>query len=88
MYVYMNRLPRELEIGTWQKIVSLSRDNKKEKRRKSALMENLLTGLLVGEWPHPFCSWPRVGRLMGPKPMASEDQTGFSPDDQNNFFKL
>ena len=31
----------------------------------------------------PFCSWPQVGRLMGPKPVVGEDQTGFSPDDRN-----
>ena len=39
----------------------------------------------IGEWSHPFCSWPQVGRLMGPKPVVGEDQTGFSPDDRNKL---
>ena len=43
---------------------------------------NFSTGLLIGEWSRPLCSRPQVGRLMGPKPVAGEDQTGFSPDDR------
>ena len=40
-----------------------------------------MSGLLIGEWSCPFCSQPRVGRLMGPKPVVDDHQTGFSPDD-------
>ena len=38
----------------------------------------------MGEWSHPACSHPHVGRLMGPKPVAGEDQIGFSPGDWND----
>ena len=53
-----------------------------EEPRKPKGTEEHATGLLIGEWSRPFCSWPWVGRLMGPKPMAGEDQIGFSPDDR------
>ena len=54
-----------------------------EEPRRPKGTEEHATGLLVGEWSRPFCSWPWVGRLMGPKPVASEDEIGFSPDDRN-----
>ena len=53
-----------------------------EEPRRPKGTEEPATGLLVGEWSRPFCSWPWVGRLMGPKPVAGEDQIGFSPDDR------
>ena len=62
----------EGELISWQ-----------EESRRSKGTKAHATGLLVGEWSRPFCSWPWVGRLMGPKPVASEDQIGFSPDDRN-----
>ena len=34
---------------------------------------------------HPFYSQPQVGTLMGPKPMAGEDQTRFFPDDRKHL---
>ena len=42
-----------------------------------------MSGLLVGERFRPFCSQPRVRRLMGPKPVVGDHQIGFSPDDRN-----
>ena len=66
--------------------MSLSRDNKKSSQEeKDEVHQRHATGLLAGEWSRPLCSWSRVGRLMGPKPVDSEDQTGFSPDDRNNL---
>ena len=63
----------------------LLRDNKKpdQELRDEASLQGYATGLLVGEWSRPLCSWLQVWRLMGPKAVASEDRIGFSPDDRN-----
>ena len=66
----------------------LSCDNKNElvKNRKGKVHpKSKLTGLLVGEWSHPLCSKPLISRLMGPKIVAGEDQTGFSPYDRKRL---
>ena len=61
-----------------------SRDGKKKLQSKlNTSNDHTPTGFLVGEWSRPLCSRPQVGKLMGPKPVAGEDQTGFSPDDRN-----
>ena len=58
-----------------------ARDTTKPKEDKEKLTHDQLmtSGLFMGEWSRPFCSWPWVG---GPKPVVGDHQIGFSPDDR------
>ena len=59
--------------------------NSKNQEKNSERCVYTPTRLLVGKWFRLFCSWLQVRILMGPKPVVSEDQTGFSLDDRNTL---
>ena len=61
--------------------MSLSRDNKKTQEGHQRACYRTP---YIGSGPaHSVADDAYVRRLMGPKPVASEDQIGFSPDDWN-----